>query len=691
MSFLQPWMLIALPLMAIPLIVHLVNQRRFQTIPWAAMMFLLQASKMSSGYTKLRQWLILAMRTLAIASLIFFTSRPLASGLIGLLGNKSGEVAVVLIDRSPSMRQVLPGSGLTKLESAMLQLSSTIETLGVQRVVVFDTATEKPLEYETPSAMTSDPALVSNDVTCDMPGLLERALTYIKNNRFGNTNIWVCSDLRESDWKSRDGRWAASREGFLSLPQEVRFNLLDLGTVSKDNLSIRIVSAKRVQGTSSPELALSFRLERFVNGEGTASAPATPLQVPVEIEVAGARSVLNVDIQADSAEVNDFRIALSSDSKDANADKGWGVVRIPADANSADNTSYFVFEKPPTRNTVIVTDNPRVIEAIELCTNIAPDQSIQCATETVSSSQLDSVDWNQTSLLVWHEQLPKDKSLEILTQFVSQGGQILFFPPENPSDTQALGLQWIGWETLQAGPTADSNSAVDDDQSKVLSKVQQWRNDSELLGNTLNGAPLPVGQIGIKRICRVQGDGTVLAAIQDDVPLLLRIETADSNQSGIYVCTTTPSLRDSTLALDGVVMYIAIQRVLAAGSARIGTTKSASVGLLDPAMFEQSNQQSGDSNILSNQYAQHSGVYRNNDLLIAQNRSTDEDSGRTVSGENLTQLFGSLKWSRIEVGASAKSLVQEIWRWFVIAMLVSLVIEAALCIPKRKPATAVRR
>jgi hypothetical protein len=138
-------------------------------------------------------------------------------------------------------------------------------------------------------------------------------------------------------------------------------------------------------------------------------------------------------------------------------------------------------------------------------------------------------------------------------------------------------------------------------------------------------------------------------------------------------------------------MYIAIQRVLAVGSTRIGTTKSATVGALDSVAFEQAVQQSGDSNILSNQYAQHSGVYRDNELLIAQNRSADEDSGRTVSAENLASLFGSLKWSRIEVGASAKSLVQEIWRWFVIAMLVSLVIEAALCIPKRKPVTAVRR
>ena len=43
MPFLQPLLLLALPLIALPVIIHLINQRRYQTIHWAAMMFLLAA------------------------------------------------------------------------------------------------------------------------------------------------------------------------------------------------------------------------------------------------------------------------------------------------------------------------------------------------------------------------------------------------------------------------------------------------------------------------------------------------------------------------------------------------------------------------------------------------------------------------------------------------------------------------
>ena len=35
MSFLQPAMLFAVPLIALPIIIHLINQRRYQTMRWA--------------------------------------------------------------------------------------------------------------------------------------------------------------------------------------------------------------------------------------------------------------------------------------------------------------------------------------------------------------------------------------------------------------------------------------------------------------------------------------------------------------------------------------------------------------------------------------------------------------------------------------------------------------------------------
>src|SRR5439155_3807377 len=100
MSFLQPMLLAALPLMALPIIIHLINQRRYQTVRWAAMMFLLAANRMSRGYARIRQWLIMAFRMAAIAALIFAVSRPLAAGWLGLAAVHRADTPITLLDRS---------------------------------------------------------------------------------------------------------------------------------------------------------------------------------------------------------------------------------------------------------------------------------------------------------------------------------------------------------------------------------------------------------------------------------------------------------------------------------------------------------------------------------------------------------------------------------------------------------------
>src|SRR6187200_648804 len=157
MSFLQPWLLAALPLVALPIIIHLINQRRFQTIPWAAMMFLLAAQRMARGYSRLRQWLIMLFRVLAVAGLVLAISRPLASGWLGLVAGGKADTTIVLLDRSPSMQERAAGSGESKLETGKQQLVRILSTLGSNRWVLIDGASRATHELESPAELLSLP------------------------------------------------------------------------------------------------------------------------------------------------------------------------------------------------------------------------------------------------------------------------------------------------------------------------------------------------------------------------------------------------------------------------------------------------------------------------------------------------------------------------------------------------------
>jgi hypothetical protein len=714
MNFLQPWMLLALPLAAIPIIIHLVNQRRFQTVPWAAMRFLLEATKMSSGYTKLRQWLILAMRTLAIAALILLTARPLTSGLLALLGGDSNRVAIVVLDRSPSMGQSSEAGTQTKLEQGIDQLAETFKTLGLQRIVQIDPLAEKPEEYPSIAQWLRAAPRQTWSASSDIPGQLEQALLYAKNNPAGNTMVWLCSDMRDSDWKSQDGRWKGIQDGFRDLGPSVRFSILDLSNAQETptvaNRSIRITSARRIETETGPELSLSFRIEQ------TGTSPASSDPIPVEISVGENRSVVQVTLQGNAAQMTDYRIPLepskpsgtelSSDPKDR-ASRGYGSVRLPSDSNPSDDTDYFVFEPAPIRRTLLISESPELVQAIELCAGISPEQSVRCEAELASLAQFESTDLSNVALIVWHENLPTGKPLEILTRFVTSGGQLLLLPPETPDSTEAFGVQWSTWEALQgdaaASPAAASQggdggaeigqaggSGSGDGPSDRFARIAQWQNDSQLLSNTLNGAPLPLGQLGIRRLCNINGKLEPLAALPNGKPFLASVPLSAEQSNPVLLCATTPSDRDSTLAGDGVVLYVTIQRLLATGAQRVGTTKLVIAGVEHQAVDSNAKMDLGSTDAPSNEYPMHAGVYTTDENLVAVQREEAEDLPRVVESSVLERLFGDLNWAKISAGKKASSLVQEIWRWFVALMLFALLLEALLCLPKvskKRPAS----
>lgn len=102
MSFLHPALLYGLPLVLVPIVVHLLNRRRFQRRPWGAMAFLTAAAKRSRKRVLLEHWVVLLLRTLAILAVILMVARPRsAEGWAG-----DGPVRrVVLLDDSASTRE----------------------------------------------------------------------------------------------------------------------------------------------------------------------------------------------------------------------------------------------------------------------------------------------------------------------------------------------------------------------------------------------------------------------------------------------------------------------------------------------------------------------------------------------------------------------------------------------------------
>jgi hypothetical protein len=115
---------------------------------------------------------------------------------------------------------------------------------------------------------------------------------------------------------------------------------------------------------------------------------------------------------------------------------------------------------------------------------------------------------------------------------------------------------------------------------------------------------------------------------------------------------------------------------LAAGEA------TAALARAEPARWQRL---AGGGESLSSEAGLHAGIYAAAGRLVAVNRPAAEDAGRVAASERIDGLFRGLSLTRITGRAGGTdSLVQEIWRAFLIAMLVALAVEGLLSLPRRR-------
>ena len=103
MHFLYPAFLFALASLAIPVLIHLFNFRRYQKVYFSNVQFLKEIREQQSSRRNLKERLILASRLLALLFLVLAFARPYIPGPQVVNAGKL-KVASVFIDNSYSMQ-----------------------------------------------------------------------------------------------------------------------------------------------------------------------------------------------------------------------------------------------------------------------------------------------------------------------------------------------------------------------------------------------------------------------------------------------------------------------------------------------------------------------------------------------------------------------------------------------------------
>ena len=129
MTFLNSALLAALSLGLIPILIHLLNRQRFKQVDFPTLRFLQEMQRQKMRRVRVRQWILLALRTLAVLALVLAMARPVMRSEASLIGGGDPRTSVVLVlDRSASMST--ESAGGTRYRDLQVRAQELIQSLG---------------------------------------------------------------------------------------------------------------------------------------------------------------------------------------------------------------------------------------------------------------------------------------------------------------------------------------------------------------------------------------------------------------------------------------------------------------------------------------------------------------------------------------------------------------------------------
>ncbi len=200
LSFANPAVLYGLWAALLPLVIHLLNRRRTVTVAFSnvALLQALQHDRMRQ--VKIKQILLLILRTLLIVLLVLAFARPTLTGASGD-GRDAGTSAVILLDRSMSMRFRTPdGTLFDRAKTRMEKLLGVFDARDDVQVLLVDSRAT-PIDGQSADQVRLQLAgLQPGFDHTDFRAGIEAALSHLRASQLPNKELYVATDLARNGW-----------------------------------------------------------------------------------------------------------------------------------------------------------------------------------------------------------------------------------------------------------------------------------------------------------------------------------------------------------------------------------------------------------------------------------------------------------------------------------------------------------
>ena len=352
----NPWLLISLAGIGLPIAAHLLSRRRYDVVEWAAMQFL-NPSKKTRRRLKLEELLLLLLRIGLITLIALSVTRPwLPGGWLSGYYSAGSRTVVVVIDGSNSMSRT---DGVNSMhQNAIRRASEFLRTLGADDNVALIDARDQPRSViESP---LRDLTMVEQEIrrlpppggSCGMVSALEKALAILGRSSASAREVVVFTDRQGNSWKSdNEAEWLRF-DDLIKFPS-VRPHVwvIDvaphLGPVTR-NVSVGRIELSREM--SVPDFPV--RLQVAIHNESSTEA-----QVPLRLLLDGqplAGQLQSATVPAYGESIIEFEHALRAE--------GTHVLSVEVDmsddAVAVDNVSHAAIHVAKSLDVLLVNGTP---------------------------------------------------------------------------------------------------------------------------------------------------------------------------------------------------------------------------------------------------------------------------------------------------------------------------------------------
>lgn len=423
MTFLNPLVLLGLAAAAIPVLLHLLNLRKLKTIDFSSLAFLKELQKTKIRKLKLKQILLLILRTLIVIFIVLAFARPTIESSLPGLGARAKSSVVILLDNSFSMDIADErGVRLKQAREAALSILGSLEDGDEVAMVQLANLDDKRFaEFTRNFSMLKEEigkVPVSYTVAQLEPGM-RLASTILGSSHNINREVYIITDAQRNIFNEE-------HDSLKIFDRSVAVYAVPIGLGSKvgeRNLSIDSINVL----TQIYEIDKPVEVEARIRNSGSEAVKGVIVSLMFDKERTAQRAV---DIPAGETRM----VQLAGTPKTAGAIRA--SVEVEGDALEADNHRYFGFIIPD-KPKIALVGSPVDLRFLQLA--LRPDATSHSAADVtvLAPEQFTATNLNDYSVLFLVD-LPRFTQSDVarLTSYVRDGGSVFLLAGEQ-SDIQS--------------------------------------------------------------------------------------------------------------------------------------------------------------------------------------------------------------------------------------------------------------